>query len=421
MIHLHEVRDQDTHYKINPLTMEIEDNGSGKNELNLGDHNSEIYTFEIPRVVEGHDMTLCNLVEVHFINIGKTDKSKDVYTIIDMEHAADDADTLVFSWPVSGSATMYSGNLNYRIKFACIDKNGNYTYRKWTGVYKGITVGDGFDNGEGIEQQYSDVLAQWEARISALEENGGGGGAGVFFVDVVVENLGETVQEVLETEFAHIVEAYNNDYSLICRETLDTTFGGNIIYYTLDTVQRNNGDISSFSFTNSESRTSFIIFSDGTLDYRKFNDGVVLSVNGNEPDMNGNVEIATGDSKSIFYVTAIRSFYGESLSVTTDWNDIVGAYISGKTLICKITDEGMGGFLFAHLSSVDSENPTSFTFICEYFEVTIGEDFGMVYERLSNNQIQSSINDLNTDMGNISAALDAIIEIQNQLIGGDGV
>lgn len=176
MIHLHEVRDQDTHYRINPVTMEIEDNGSGKNELNLGDHNSEIYTFEIPKVIEGHDMTLCNLVQVHFINIGTTDKSKDVYTITDMEPAADDADTLVFSWPVSGSATMYSGNLNYRIKFACLDENGNYTYRKWTDIYKGITVGDGFDNGEGLEYTYSDVLSQWEARLDALEHCGGSGG-----------------------------------------------------------------------------------------------------------------------------------------------------------------------------------------------------------------------------------------------------
>lgn len=235
MIHLHEVRDQDTHYRINPVTMEIEDNGSGKNELNLGDHNSEIYTFELPRVIEGHDMTLCNLVQVHFINIGTTDKSKDVYTIIDMEPAADDADTLVFSWPVSGSATMYSGNLNYRIKFACLDESGNYTYRKWTDIYKGITVGDGFDNGEGLEYTYSDILAQWEARLDALEQNGGGGGGtGIFYVDLETDSsLGYAI---VQTEYDAIVDAYNNDKLLVCRIKTDNEvyFGRLCVYYVYD-------------------------------------------------------------------------------------------------------------------------------------------------------------------------------------------
>jgi hypothetical protein len=203
--------------------MEIEDNGSGKNELNLGDHNSEIYTFELPRVIEGHDMTLCNLVQVHFINIGTTDKSKDVYTIIDMEPAADDADTLVFSWPVSGSATMYSGNLNYRIKFACLDESGNYTYRKWTDIYKGITVGDGFDNGEGLEYTYSDILAQWEARLDALEQNGGGSGSGggVFYIESTIDDQGV----IVTTEWNDIVNAFENSRYLVLKVPTFTSSG----------------------------------------------------------------------------------------------------------------------------------------------------------------------------------------------------
>ena len=55
MAHLHEVRDTDKHFVIDPTTRAITNN-SGKNVLMQGDHNSEIYTFEIPKMVEGHEL-----------------------------------------------------------------------------------------------------------------------------------------------------------------------------------------------------------------------------------------------------------------------------------------------------------------------------------------------------------------------------
>lgn len=175
MAHLHKVRDLDTHYAIDPITMAITNANEAKNKLMLGDHGSEIYTFEIPKEIEGHDMTLCNCVEVHFINVAadKANQSSGVYLVDDMAIAEDAEDMLVFTWPVSGVATMYAGYLNYRIKFACTDENGNYTYRKWTDVYKGISIADGFDNGEVIETEYSDIIAAWGARLDTLEEDGG--------------------------------------------------------------------------------------------------------------------------------------------------------------------------------------------------------------------------------------------------------
>ena len=173
MAHLHEVRDMDTHYVIDPVTMAITNANEAKNKLMLGDHDSEIYTFEIPRVVEGHDMTLCNMVEIHFINVGadKANKSEGVYIANDMSAAEDSADTLVFTWKVSSKATMYAGSLNFRIKFACTDENGRYTYKKWTAIYKGIAIDDGFDNGTAVEEENTDILSQWESRIAALENS----------------------------------------------------------------------------------------------------------------------------------------------------------------------------------------------------------------------------------------------------------
>lgn len=170
MVHLHEVRDSDTHFVIDPVTRAITSN-SDKNTLMQGDHNSEIYTFEIPKTVEGHNMSLCNRVEVHYIDAAadKTNTSKDVYIVKDMQPDETEPDTLVFSWLISGNATKFAGLLSFRVRFGCVDDDGNFTYKWHTDIYKGITVSDGFDNAPAVVEEYSDVLAAWEKRLDALE------------------------------------------------------------------------------------------------------------------------------------------------------------------------------------------------------------------------------------------------------------
>lgn len=176
MVHLHDVRDTDTHFIIDPVTRAIKNANSAKNTLMLGDHNSEIFTFQIPKEVEGHDMSLCNKVEVHYIDISadKANKSADVYKVKNMRVDDKQSDTLVFSWLISGNATKYAGTLNFRIRFACVDEDGIYTYKWHTDIFKGITISDGFDNTAAVVEEYSDILAAWERRIVALEEGGTG-------------------------------------------------------------------------------------------------------------------------------------------------------------------------------------------------------------------------------------------------------
>lgn len=170
-MHLHEMRDSDNHFVIDPATMAIT-NKSKKHKLQQGDHNSEIYSFEIPRLLEGHDMTLCNLVQIHYINIkvDKTEQQSDVYKVTDMAVCDPETDTLVFTWTVHGNATQYAGSLNFRIHFYCINDKGEYTYKKHTEIFKGITISDGFDNVAAIEEAHSDILSVFEARLDALEK-----------------------------------------------------------------------------------------------------------------------------------------------------------------------------------------------------------------------------------------------------------
>lgn len=61
MAHKHPVYDTDAHFKINHITRSITTQDDLKTIMQ-GDHNSERFSFEIPNVIDGHDMKLCNKV-----------------------------------------------------------------------------------------------------------------------------------------------------------------------------------------------------------------------------------------------------------------------------------------------------------------------------------------------------------------------
>lgn len=172
MAHLHEVRDTDKHFVIDTTTRAISNPNSNKNKLMQGDHNSEIFTFEINKTVESHSMDSCNRVEIHFNNISsdKASQSKDYYTVKDMRIDENEPDKLVFSWPVSGNATKYGGLLSFRIRFGCVDENGIWTYKWHTDIFSGISISAGFDNAKADIEEYADAIAAWETELDALEE-----------------------------------------------------------------------------------------------------------------------------------------------------------------------------------------------------------------------------------------------------------
>ncbi len=156
MSHNHPVIDSDLHFTINPSTREII-NPSGKAKLMQYDHQSERFTFEIPRYIEGHDMLLCDLVEVHYTNSDSSDKSTGVYLINDVQTKADD-ETLVFSWLISGNATKYSGRLDFSIRFACTNgENVDYAWN--TEIYSGISVDKAINNTASLEDIEPDIIA----------------------------------------------------------------------------------------------------------------------------------------------------------------------------------------------------------------------------------------------------------------------
>lgn len=167
MTHLHSIYDNDKHFQINPITREII-NESGKLVLIQHDHNSERFTFEIPKVIDGHDMSLCNVVQVHYLNF---ENIKDglaypgLYEVEDLQVSPDSEDVVICSWLISGNATQYVGGLAFAVYFACVADDGTIEYAWNTAPNEEITVGDSIHNSDVVAAEYADILEKWRTEL----------------------------------------------------------------------------------------------------------------------------------------------------------------------------------------------------------------------------------------------------------------
>ena len=156
MAHAHPISDDDRLFVIDPTNRSITYEGDNI-VLVKGDHNSEVFSFESPRIVEGHDMSLCDHVRIHYSNTDrrKKNESKDIYYVTD---CVVNGDSVNFSWTLSGNATKYYGTLSFLIQFCCLDEDGTYSYIWNTDTYKSIPVHDSYNNSEGVTENYADVF-----------------------------------------------------------------------------------------------------------------------------------------------------------------------------------------------------------------------------------------------------------------------
>ena len=166
----HDVQDLDPHFIINGDTRIIS-NTAPKSVIVQFDHNSERFTFEMPRYVEEHDMSLCDLVQVHYINVGVTNKNADIYQVDDLVVKPDDPDRIEFTWLISNSATQFAGSLSFVIRFACT-VNGEVSYIWNTEIYKDVTISNGIDNTGSVVSEYGDVLQEWYNDIISASDAG---------------------------------------------------------------------------------------------------------------------------------------------------------------------------------------------------------------------------------------------------------
>lgn len=167
MSHKDIIYDSDPHFKINAITRQISNSSSTKTTLIQNDHNSERFTFEVDRFIEGHDMMECNRVEVHYNNNG----NEDVYEVDDVQINPNNDDTVVFSWLLSNNATQNEGKLEFSIRFACTSEDGIVEYAWNTAIFSGVSISKGMNNTEAVAKVISDIIAKWKEELKP----GGGG------------------------------------------------------------------------------------------------------------------------------------------------------------------------------------------------------------------------------------------------------
>lgn len=166
--HAHEVIDTDPRFIIDPKTKKIT---AGTGNLTLAQHakNSERLTFYLPeKVVEGYDMTACNKAQIHFENIDQATlkRSIGVYEVADLQQ---DGEGVSLSWLVDDKVTRYAGGLIFSIHFISIADDGSVLYDFPTLTYSEMTVGATVWAGDTIEEQYPEIIEDFERRISSLE------------------------------------------------------------------------------------------------------------------------------------------------------------------------------------------------------------------------------------------------------------
>lgn len=189
MAHYDLIIDTDKCFEIDPITRSIRNESKAKTTVIQFDHNSERFTFTLPRIIEGHDMTECNKVEVHYLN-GAT---PGVYEVDDLKISDADEKKVTCSWLISQNATQNTGALHFLIRFSCVDADGTIKYVWNTDIFKGINVTTGMFNAAAIVEQYADVLEQWKKELfgsgNTLEE-------AKAYTDEKIEGVQATITEM---------------------------------------------------------------------------------------------------------------------------------------------------------------------------------------------------------------------------------
>lgn len=171
------IHDSDNYFVIDPITRSITNLTNNKNSLIQYDHNSEVFTFKIPRMIEGHDMSLSDSIEIHYINKGQSNTSFGIYKVTDIViNKEDDSEFVICKWLISQNATRFTGDITFQIKFICYCEDILHQqvvdYIWSTKVFSAVNVLPGINNADVIVETYPDVLMEWETRLFSLSEEG---------------------------------------------------------------------------------------------------------------------------------------------------------------------------------------------------------------------------------------------------------
>lgn len=180
MNHNHNVRNDDNRFIIDGESREITNLSGHKPVLQQFDHNSEVYEFELPRYIEGHDMSLTDLVCLHYDNTSSgTSRSTRIVNggmdkIEDLAIDPENEDRIAFTWTVPRSATQQAGTLVFQFQFVCYGEDyaetGEPAYEWYSGIYSFAEIKKSLNKSQSVVIQSPDIIIKMNQQIDALEE-----------------------------------------------------------------------------------------------------------------------------------------------------------------------------------------------------------------------------------------------------------
>lgn len=165
--HTENLVDNDRKFLIDPQTRTIK-NASCDKELVQYDSSSEVFTFEMPRYVEGHDMGTAKNVKVYYVNKGASEEIVDSTDVTSTLKITDDGtNTAAFSWTIPANATQHEGTLDFAVTFTCPEVSPDYIWS--TKIYSGIVINKGLRNSSEIIKRDPDAFDAILTRVSEAE------------------------------------------------------------------------------------------------------------------------------------------------------------------------------------------------------------------------------------------------------------
>lgn len=176
--HNHNIPDADSRFEIDINNRTIK-NTSSKVSLIQYDHNSERFSFVIPKEIDGYDLSRCKengtlSIEIQYRNIDGTTRKKHpyLYVVDDLHEYETDKTKFEFSWLIPSNATQYAGSLDFSVVITCfeeIEEDGvtrkAIAYRWSTGIFSSIAIGPGLSNGNDMYEAHLDLLYQWKEEV----------------------------------------------------------------------------------------------------------------------------------------------------------------------------------------------------------------------------------------------------------------
>lgn len=300
--------DADEHFTIDTTTRAISSESNKKLTIMQYDNKSERYSFDVNKIIDGHDLTLCNRVQVHFINIGSNkQKHPGLYLVDDVQVNDKDPNKLTFSWLISQDATQLSGILSFLVSFECVDGD-TVLYRWSSSTFNSIQIVAGMDNDNTIAELYADELLAWQ---NAMETE---------YIPTLVDTCyverdfatSEEIAEIFSiTDSTDIVTGYVQEADVI----------GDVL-----TLTKNDGSIVSFNAEGEKSKNLFNILKSHSIT----SEGVTITLNKDTQTIliNGTATAESTVSFSSGEVMSINVKAGETFS--TSRNTAVNVGLNNK-------------------------------------------------------------------------------------------